>query len=67
MTESPMSRESRLAEAFVTLADTLVTDFDIADLFHDLAGACVELLEVTAAGTDVGRCQRPVAGDVLIQ
>ena len=50
MTESPMSRESRLAEAFVTLADTLVTDFDIADLFHDLAGACVELLEVTAAG-----------------
>ena len=50
MTESPTSRESRLAEAFVTLADTLVTDFDIADLFHDLAGACVELLEVTAAG-----------------
>jgi GAF domain-containing protein len=35
---------------FVTLADTLVTDFDVADLFHDLAGACVELLEVTAAG-----------------
>ena len=50
MTESPWSREHRLAEAFVTLADTLVTDFDVADLFHDLAGACVELLEVTAAG-----------------
>jgi transcriptional regulator with GAF, ATPase, and Fis domain len=47
MTESPTSR---LAEAFVTLTDTLVTDFDIADLFHELAGACVELLEVTAAG-----------------
>jgi hypothetical protein len=44
------SREHRLAEAFVTLADTLVTDFDVADLFHDLAGVCVELLEVTAAG-----------------
>jgi GAF domain-containing protein len=50
MTGSPRSRESRLAEAFVTLADTLVTDFDVADLFYDLAGACVELLEVTAAG-----------------
>ena len=50
MTESPTSRENRLAEVFVALADTLVTDFDIADLFHDLAGACVELLEVTAAG-----------------
>jgi GAF domain-containing protein len=50
MTELPMSRESRLAEAFVTLADALVSDFDVADLFHDLAGVCVELLEVTAAG-----------------
>src|SRR6266516_5559272 len=50
MTESPVSRESRLAEAFVTLADTLVSDFDVADLFHALAGACVEVLEVTAAG-----------------
>jgi transcriptional regulator with GAF, ATPase, and Fis domain len=50
MSESPRSREHRLAETFVTLTDTLVTDFDVADLFHDLAGACVELLEVTAAG-----------------
>ncbi len=57
MSESPMSREDRLAEAFVNLADTLVTGFDIADLFHDLAGACVDLLEVSAAGlmlVDVG-------------
>jgi len=50
MTELPMSRESRLAEAFVTLADALVSDFDVAGPFHDLAGVCVELLEVTAAG-----------------
>jgi GAF domain-containing protein len=35
---------------FVALTDTLVADFDVADLFHDLAGACVELLEVSAAG-----------------
>src|SRR6266566_4460005 len=50
MSESPRSREHRLAETFVALTDTLVTDFDVADLFHDLAGACVELLEVSAAG-----------------
>src|SRR5256885_485415 len=50
MTESTRSRERRLAETFVALTDTLVTDFDVADLFHDLAGACVELLDVTAAG-----------------
>ncbi|HZC72999.1 MAG TPA: GAF and ANTAR domain-containing protein [Jatrophihabitans sp.] len=35
---------------FVTLADTLVTGFDVAGFFDDLAGACVELLDVTAAG-----------------
>jgi len=50
MTELPTNREHRLAQVFVTLADTLVTDFDVADLFHDLASACVDLLEVTAAG-----------------
>ena len=44
------SREQRLAEIFVTLADTLVTGFDVVGLFDDLTGACVELLEVTAAG-----------------
>src|SRR6266516_1700945 len=50
MSESPRSREHRLAETFVALTDTLVSDFDVADLLHDLAGACVEVLEVTAAG-----------------
>jgi transcriptional regulator with GAF, ATPase, and Fis domain len=46
----PLSREARVGEAFVTLADTLVSGFDVADLFVDLAGACTDLLEVTAAG-----------------
>jgi len=50
MTESEAAREHRLADAFVAVADTLVTGFDVADLFSDLATACVELLGVTAAG-----------------
>jgi GAF domain-containing protein len=34
----------------VALADTLVGGFDVVSLFDDLAAACVDLLEVTAAG-----------------
>ena len=48
--QEPTGREHRLADVFVTLADTLVNGFDVVGLFDDLAGACVELLEVTAAG-----------------
>jgi len=50
MPQEPTRREHRLADVFVTLADTLVNGFDVVGLFDDLAGACVELLEVTAAG-----------------
>ena len=50
MSTTDDGREERLADIFVTLADTLVSDFDVADLFNDLAGACVELLDVSAAG-----------------
>lgn len=50
MPQEPTEREHRLADLFVTLADTLVNGFDLVGLFDDLAGACVELLEVTAAG-----------------
>jgi GAF domain-containing protein len=45
-----MSRVTRLAEAFVGLADTLVADFDVVDLLQDLVEECVALLEVSAAG-----------------
>jgi GAF domain-containing protein len=45
-----MDRESKVVQAFVRLADTLVDDFDVTDLFHDLVGHCVELLGSDAVG-----------------
>lgn len=45
-----MSREHRLSEVFVTLADSLTADFDASDLLHYLADACVELLDIDSAG-----------------
>ena len=43
-------RESRLLEAFVQLADTLVDDYDVADMLHELLSYCVRLLHAAAAG-----------------
>lgn len=43
-------RETGLTETFVTLADTLVRDFDLTDLLHTLVSTCVSLLDATAAG-----------------
>ncbi len=45
-----MSRERRLAQVFVLLADTLVDEFDLVDFLGILAEASVELLAVDAAG-----------------
>ena len=50
MTDTDASREQRLTDAFVSLADRLVKAFDVADLYTDLALACVDFLDVTAAG-----------------
>src|SRR4249919_2402238 len=44
------TRESRLSETLVTLADSLVDDFDVVDLLTMLAERCVEVLDVAAAG-----------------
>jgi GAF domain-containing protein len=43
-------REAALARTFVMLADTLVDEFDVTDLFDRLTGACVELLGAATAG-----------------
>jgi GAF domain-containing protein len=44
------SRERRLAEVFVVLADTLVAEFDVVEVLDLLVRACVDPLGCTAAG-----------------
>lgn len=44
------SRERRLTEAFVTLADTLVDDYDVVDLLQTLVETVAEVLDATAVG-----------------
>jgi len=44
------TRESRLAAAFVTLADTLVADYDVVELLQTLVDTCADLLDASAAG-----------------
>ncbi|GAB2909835.1 GAF and ANTAR domain-containing protein [Rhodococcus aerolatus] len=43
-------REPQLLAAFVRAADTLVDDYDVAELLQQLLEDCVDLLGVTAAG-----------------
>jgi GAF domain-containing protein len=44
------SREARVNAAFVSVADTLTTDFDVVDLLHTLVEQCTEILDTTAGG-----------------
>lgn len=43
-------RETLLVETFVTLADTMVSDFDVVDFLSVLSRRCVELFEAGDAG-----------------
>lgn len=45
-----VTREQRLAEAFVESADTVIDDFDVLEFLHTLAERCVQLLDVDVAG-----------------
>jgi GAF domain-containing protein len=45
-----MTREQRIVETFVELANTMVDDFDVIEFLHRLAERCVELLDCTEAG-----------------
>lgn len=59
------ARDQRLASTFVSLADTLVADFDVLDFLGMLTERTVELLDVDAAGvilSDQRGGWRPAAG-----
>ena len=45
-----MTREQRIVQTFVELADTMVDDFDVIDFLHRVAARCVELLDCDEAG-----------------
>jgi transcriptional regulator with GAF, ATPase, and Fis domain len=45
-----MSREQRIVETFVELADTMVADFDVIEFLHRLVERSVELLDCAEAG-----------------
>jgi transcriptional regulator with GAF, ATPase, and Fis domain len=50
VTQSGVDRQQQLAETFVTMADTLVDDYDVVELLNQLAEGCVSILGATAAG-----------------
>lgn len=51
---SAPDREREVGQAFVTLADTLVDDYDTIDLLDKLVAHCVALLAADAAGIMLG-------------
>jgi len=51
-------REELISRAFVSLADSLVDDYDVIDLLNRLTDFCVELLSADAAGIVLGDARR---------
>jgi GAF domain-containing protein len=45
-----MTREQRIVQTFVELADTMVDDFDVIEFLHRVSERCVELLDCDEAG-----------------
>jgi len=45
-----ITRDEELFEIFVTLADTLVDEYDVVELLQTLVDSCVSLFDVAAAG-----------------
>ncbi|TJZ92768.1 GAF and ANTAR domain-containing protein [Actinacidiphila oryziradicis] len=45
-----MTREQRMTEVFVEVADSLIDDFDLIDFLQQLSVRCMELLNVAAVG-----------------
>jgi GAF domain-containing protein len=45
-----MTREQRLTEVFVEVADSLIEDFDLFDFLQQLSVRCMELIDVAAVG-----------------
>lgn len=44
------TREQRVSAAFVTVADTLIDDYDMVDLLHTLVEVCADILATDAGG-----------------
>jgi GAF domain-containing protein len=58
MSQAGSGREQLVSRAFVSLADTLVDEYDIIDLLDRLVGHSVELLPADAAGIVLGDARR---------
>lgn len=50
MLRGEMTREQRIVQTFVELADTMVDEFDVIEFLHRLAERCAELLDCAEAG-----------------
>ncbi len=48
--QTDMTREQRVTEVFVEVADSLIADFDLIDFLQQLSVRCMELLDVAAVG-----------------